>query len=182
MAKCALVIGHKRGSPGAVNKTSGMTEFNLNEDLATDIIKSIENIDNIEVVKVYRDTYRELPEKVNALDPDFIISMHCNAFNKQASGSEVLYYYTSLNSHAIAEVLQEKFIQHLGVKDRGTKPKSVEDRGGYLLYHTQAPCVIAEPFFIDNDEEFDLVVNQKRDNLVGAYTEAITEIAVLIDE
>jgi len=179
MAKCALVIGHKQSSPGAVNESSGTTEFVLNDGLATDIVASV---NSVEVEKVYRDTYRALPGKINALNPDFVISMHCNAFNKQAHGSEVLYYHTSLNGHAIAEALQEKFVNGLGVKDRGTKSKSVEDRGGYLLYHTNAPCVIAEPFFIDNDEEFDLVVNQKRDALVQAYAMAIFEIGALFED
>ena len=179
MAKCALVIGHKPGSPGAVNKTSGTTEFELNDGLATEIIAAI---DGVEVEKVYRDTYSGLPDKINALNPDFTISMHCNAFNKKAGGSEVLYYHTSLNSHAIAAVLQEKFVNNLGVKDRGAKPKTVEDRGGYLLYNTKSPCVIAEPFFIDNDEEFEQVVKQQRGELVQAYVSAITEVAALFDE
>ncbi len=179
MAKCALVIGHKPGSPGAVNKTSGTTEYELNDSLANDIIAAL---DGVEVEKVYRDTYSGLPAKINALEPDFTISMHCNAFNKKAEGSEVLYYHTSLNSHAIAAVLQEKFVNNLGLKDRGTKAKTVEDRGGYLLYNTKSPCVIAEPFFIDNDKEFNQVAVEQREDLVNAYVSAISEVAALFDE
>ena len=179
MAKCALVIGHKPSSPGAVNLASGTTEFDFNNGLSTDIINLVENV---EVERVYRDTYRGLPDKINALNPDFTISMHCNAFNKKASGSEALYYYSSLNGNAIAEVLQEKFVSMVGVKDRGTRPKSVEDRGGYLLYHTKSPCVIAEPFFIDNDEEFNNVAIQKRGLLAEAYASAIMEVAAMVDQ
>ena len=36
------------------------------------------------------------------------------------------------------------------LKNRGFKSKTVEDRSGYLLKYTKAPCIILEPFFIDN--------------------------------
>ncbi|MFQ5788088.1 MAG: hypothetical protein ACE5H1_08930 [Thermodesulfobacteriota bacterium] len=38
MKKCALVIGHKKNSPGAVNETTGTTEFNFNDQLSYGII------------------------------------------------------------------------------------------------------------------------------------------------
>ena len=176
MTKCALVIGHMPNSPGAVNQTAGLTEFAFNDQLATDIISQV---NGVEVERVYRDTYRGLPAKINALNADFIISMHCNAFNKQASGSEVLYYHSSTRSKAVADILQKKFVTALGIKDRGIKSKTSEDRGGYLLRYTNAPCVITEPFFIDNDDELN-IVNQNRDALVQAYASSIIDIAAML--
>lgn len=64
----------------------------------------------------------------------------------------------------------------LGINDRGIKPKTAEDRGGFLLRYTSMPCLIAEPFFIDNDEDL-AKANSNRDELVQAYADAITEIA-----
>ncbi|MBW2636490.1 MAG: N-acetylmuramoyl-L-alanine amidase, partial [Deltaproteobacteria bacterium] len=55
---CALVIGHKKSSPGAVNERAGITEFDFNEDLAIRIEKKIRNA---EVQRIYRRTYKELP-------------------------------------------------------------------------------------------------------------------------
>ncbi len=173
MKKCALVIGHKKKSPGAQNKASGITEFAFNEQLAIEIEGAVEGV---ELQRIYRRTYSTLPNDINEYEPDFIISLHCNAFNKRASGTEVLYYHRSSNGKLMAEVLNAKLVDALGLKNRGEKPKSVEDRGGYLLKSTAAPCVIAEPFFIDNNSDLK-AAEDNQENLVQAYAEAIAEIA-----
>lgn len=55
---CALVIGHKKSSHGAVNERSGLTEFDFNEDLAIRIEKKVKKT---EVQRIYRRTYKKLP-------------------------------------------------------------------------------------------------------------------------
>lgn len=173
MKTCALVIGHKKNSPGAVNAVEGVSEFVFNEALAKRIESRVSGVD---VQRVYRRTYSTLPNDINEFRPDFIISLHCNAFNRSATGTEVLYYHRSKTGKAIAEILQSKLISALGLADRGIKAKSTEDRGGFLLKQTDAPCLIAEPFFIDNNE--DLSCAQRNiDSLVDAYVTAIEEIA-----
>ncbi len=173
---CALVIGHKKRSPGAVNENFGISEFDFNEDLALRIEKKVNTVD---VQRVYRRTYQELPDDINALNPDFIISLHCNAFNTRASGTEVLYYHRSEKGKMMAEILLKHLVEHLKLSNRGPKPKTAEDRGGYLLRYTKAPCVIAEPFFIDNDEDLSRALEDK-DGLAEAYAQAIEEIASVI--
>jgi len=173
MKLCALVIGHKKTSPGASNKQSGVSEFKFNDALAQDIEPEVSGV---LVQRVYRRTYNALPGDINELNPDFILSLHCNAFNTQTSGTEVLYYHRSVKGTRFAEILNEHLVQALGLPNRGVKPKASEDRGGYLLRNTVAACVIAEPFFIDNDSDFE-VANEKRDALVKAYAAAITAIA-----
>jgi len=173
MKKCALVIGHKKASPGASNKNAGLTEFDFNEGLAFEIEKAVRDVD---VQRVYRRTYSTLPTDINDLKPDFIISLHCNAFNESASGTETLYYHRSKKSKRIAEILNDNFVKALGLKDRGIKSKSSEDRGGSLLKNTNAPCVIVEPFFIDNDSDLK-TVQDNRAALVKAYADSISEIA-----
>ncbi len=100
--------------------------------------------------------------------PDFIISLHCNAYNKQVSGTEVLYYHRSTKGKQAASILQAKLIEALSLPARGIKARTTEDRGGYLLKYTAAPCIISEPFFIDNDDDLK-VATEKRDRLVSAY-------------
>lgn len=172
MKKCALVIGHKKSSPGAVNQASEQTEFAFNDSLAIDIEKAVTGVC---VQRIYRRTYASLPDDINAWKPDFIISLHCNAFNEQVSGTEVLYYHKSNSGREIAQVLIGHLVKALEIKNRGIKPKSSEDRGGYLLKNTNAPCVIAEPFFIDNDNDLKTAL-QKRGQLVAAYAKAIEEV------
>jgi N-acetylmuramoyl-L-alanine amidase len=173
---CALVIGHKKSSPGAVNENSGLHEFDFNEDLAFRIEKKTEKTG---IQRVYRRTYKELPSDINTFEPDFVISLHCNAFNTKTSGTEVLYYYKSQNGKKMAEVLQEPLLKHLGLSDRGIRPRTSEDRGGYLLRYTKAPCIIAEPFFIDNDDDL-AKAQEDIEGLAAAYAKDIDEISTLI--
>lgn len=169
--KVALVVGHRKGSPGAVNKSTGISEFSFNKDLA-EFIKAAVQFADVEVV--YRDSYQGLPGKVNELKPDFIISFHCNAFNTRASGTETLYHHNSVEGKRLAELLQGRIVACLGLPDREIKPRGVEDRGGYLLKNTNAPCVIVEPFFIDNNADFERV-NRSMDELALAFIESIRD-------
>ena len=178
MAKlCALVIGHKKKSPGAANVDAKLAEFNFNEELA----RRIETMTvNAEIQRVYRRTYKSLPDDINELGPDFIVSLHCNAFNRKASGTEVLYHHKSRKGERLAGILLRHLVDHLKLPNRGIKPRTAEDRGGYLLRYTKAPCVIGEPFFIDNDD--DLAKAQgDLDGLAAAYANAIDEFSAEVD-
>ena len=170
---CALVIGHKKSSPGAVNERAGLSEFDFNEDLAIRIEKKIRNA---EVQRIYRRTYKELPDDINALEPDFVISLHCNAFNTQVAGTEVLYYHKSEKGRKMGEILVNHLVEHLKLPNRGAKPKAAEDRGGHLLRYTKAPCLIAEPFFIDNNSDL-ARAQEDLDGLAAAYAAAIDEVS-----
>jgi len=67
----------------------------------------------------------------------------------------------------------------LGLPNRGIKPKGTEDRGGYVLRYTNAPCIISEPFFIDNDLDL-LLVRNRYDNFVAALIKSFKEIESII--
>jgi len=173
---CALVIGHKKASPGAVNEEMGLSEFDFNDELSIRIDK---NVRKTRIQRVYRRTYDELPGDINSLKPDFILSLHCNAYNGQVSGTEVLYYHRSKIGKRIAEILQKHLVAFFGLRDRGIKEKTAEDRGGYLLRYTNVPCVIAEPFFIDNDQDL-AKANENLEGLAVTYAGAIDELAQVI--
>lgn len=172
--KCCLVIGHTPEAPGAVNVRAQLTEFEFNDRIAKIIEQKVRGVD---VELVYRgrpNQYNQLPAKINSHSPEFIISLHANAFNGSASGTEVLYWHTSAGGKRLARVLQNHLLVALGLPDRGIKPRQAGDRGGHLLRFTAAPCVIAEPFFIDNDH--DLGRAQGRlDELARAYATTIEE-------
>jgi N-acetylmuramoyl-L-alanine amidase len=149
--KIALVIGHKKNSPGACND-SGICEHDYNSELVR-LISNLLDENHINNVIVHRDTYLELPFEINKLKPDLVLSFHCNAFDGRASGSETLYYHRSKKGKELAIGLLKTISSALGLRYRGAKPKRAEERGGYLLKYTHAPCVILEPFFIDNDSD-----------------------------
>jgi len=173
---CALVIGHKKGSPGAENLATRLSEFDFNDDLARRIEQKVSKM---AVQRVYRRTYDTLPGDINALAPDVVVSLHCNAFNRQASGSETLYHQNSTKGKEVAAILQEQLVGHLGLPNRGIKAKGAEDRGGYLLRYTAAPCVIVEPFFIDNDDDL-ARAQADLEGLALAYARAIDALPAIV--
>ena len=169
--RVALVIGHSQKRQGAYNQLYKMSEFKFN-DMVAHNIEEFGGIDGITLV--YRDSYKDLPDQINRLGPEIIFSLHCNAFNTQASGTEVLYYHTSKMGKLIAGITQNHIVSALELPDRGIKAKKEEDRGGYLLRYTDAPCVIVEPFFIDNNDDY-RKVRGRLDKLIFAYIESIKD-------
>ncbi len=154
--KVAVIIGHSETSKGARNSSYDVSEFDFNQKLAHDIEHNFWKLNpEDEIIVVYRENgYKNLPQEINELNPDLIVSLHCNAFDTEASGCEMLYYYKSEKSKEVARLFQNHLVQRLDNRDRGIKSRTVEDRGGYLLRYTKAPCIICEPFFIDNDDDF----------------------------
>jgi N-acetylmuramoyl-L-alanine amidase len=149
---CALVISHKKASPGTTNPTQDLSELDFNDALAQRIERHVRHT---RVQRVYRRTYATLPGDINELKPDFVIRLHCNTFNRKATGTEVLYYHKSFTGKKTATILQGELVGALSLNDRGIKAKRAEERGGSLLKNTNAPCLIAEPFFIDNDTDLE---------------------------
>lgn len=161
------MIGHSLDKQGASNPTTGMTEYLYNERLAKRIADRLAAVGD-EPVIVYRDVpYSRLPEKVNSVGADVVVSLHCNAFDTQASGSEALHYATSQTGKTLARSILDEVVSTLGLADRGVKACHEKDRGGMLLRYTWRPCVILEPFFIDNDSDLRVGVD-KYDELADA--------------
>lgn len=167
-----MVVGHKSTSPGAVNPPRGLSEFEFNARLALDVWRRLRVSSSLEPVLVFRRTYESLPQDINAVNPLLVVFMHCNAFDRKASGTEVLYYHRSRTGKKLAEVFQRHFLSKLGLADRGARPVNREDRGGWALAETEAPAVLCEPFFLDNEADLDLVV---KSDLATVYAEAINE-------
>ena len=173
MKKIALVVGHTEKSPGAFNTQCGITEFDFNRKLVTSIAAIID--DRCEVKIVYRERYSDLPEKINAWNPNFVICFHANSYYFRGTGTETLFYHKSKKGKEMAMIFQDNIVKALGLKDRGVKEKSSEQRGGFVLRGTVAPCILLEPFFIDNDDDYKTAVN-KYPELVGACVDSIYEI------
>lgn len=171
----ALVIGHKEHQPGACNKTHDLCEFCFNEELAKNISKEL-SFDHKIVLREDGGSYSKLPFYINTnINPKFVVSLHCNAFNTKASGTEVLYYHRSVKGKAMAEVFQKNLLDALELPDRGVKGRGTEDRGGFILRYTNAPCIISEPFFIDNNGDLERV-KDRYDEFVAAYVESINDV------
>ena len=174
--KCALVIDHKKDSPGGLNEKNNINEFEFNEKLVPLIEEKVKNTN---VQRVYRRTYAGLPGDINSLGADFVVGLHCNTGDGTVSGSEVSYHHKSLKGRILAEILLKHLTACLELPDRGAKTRSAEDKGGYLLCYTEAPCVIAEPFFIDNDEDLTRAMKDL-DGLAEAFAKALDEFSAAL--
>ena len=151
--KAAIIVGHSVTKQGAVNSTHGVSEFEYNKQVAQRVC-----FDNPNAIIVYRrNGYKQLPSDVNDLNVDLVISLHCNAFNKKASGFEILSSGSS-NSIKAAKLFELNIYYDLfeEIPLRGIKIKKLTDRGGLILHKTKAPCILLEPFFIDNDFDFEI--------------------------
>ena len=85
---------------------------------------------------------------------DIFISIHCNAHaSTEANGTEVFYFPTSENGHALARCIQEEVVKSCRTADRGVK---TNDEWTVLL-ETACPAVLVELAFLTNDSERELL-------------------------
>lgn len=181
--KVALVIGHRFDSPGACNEKYDICEYQFNKNLTCLVENDLEEKTSmITADRTFRKTtYANLPHEINKMEADLVVSFHCNAYNSEVSGTETLYYHTSTKGKQCAEEFQRNIVKALGLSDRGLKGITVEDAGGYLLGYTQAACIILEPFFIDNNEDYETAKRNKK-GLVEAITNSIKNCKNIIKE
>ncbi len=180
MKKIAIVVGHWPTSidGGAFNANMNMSEFDFNNSLAPKLAVRVREAGYIPII-VYRETYDLLPSQVNDTGADLCLSLHCNAFDENPHGSEVLYHHSSSKGKQLAQCIQNRVVECLGLPDRGIKPIDYDyvggagDKGGWLVEKTAMPCVIIEPFFIDSDESLKLAL-RKLDDLAKAIANAVT--------
>jgi N-acetylmuramoyl-L-alanine amidase len=183
--KCVLVIGHKASAPGGYCGGIGgkVSEFGFNDKLASLIQKHSDVKAEINIVRIDNipgGRFKALPDEVNRLNPDFVISLHCGNYNGTVSGSETFYHRLSKPGEHIADILQSNFVAVLGLLDRGVKPVELRERHAFLLTKVEAPCVVAVPFFIDNKSDCDVVGMGDDTKLLSCYVKAINEIVIYL--
>lgn len=178
--KVALAIGHGSNDPGAVNDdpSNGLKtrEYDYNLYIVPRIVEILKKSELVEPILVKRDVpYSQLPAKINALNPKLIIEFHCNAVDNKTAGGTSTLYSGSVKSKPIAAILQTAMLNTFGLRDRGLEALSKTDRGANLIFNTNAPCFIVEPFFISNEAEETKGI-AKRDDYIKNMVIAIEQI------
>ena len=77
----------------------------------------------------------------------FMLSLHCNAANGRARGSEC--FYRGSENKATAARFSAAIARHLATPDRGAKTESSSQHGRLAVMSFQ-PCFLLELAFIDN--------------------------------
>ena len=148
--------GHKIGEdPGACG-------FGLQEaQVAFNISKRVEfflNDINYTVKLFAFDGLDEIVDVANYWNPDLFISIHCNAFDSFARGTET-YYGNSIDSYNAASAIHNQILNRLPTIDRGVKSGSHL----FVLKHTNCPSVLVETAFIDNPADSKLLIERQED-------------------
>ncbi len=171
MKTVAIVIGHGPRDPGAVSVDGKETELKWNTDLARRMVAAIG--DQAKAIIVHRVREKVAPvAQTNATGADLAIELHLNAFNRLASGTEMLYWHKSVKSRALAQVLQNAAVSVLGLQNRGLKARAPGGLGAPFLRDTRMPAVIVESFFIDVKEDL-ARGNERKTVLAAAYADAL---------
>lgn len=144
--KVYLNAGHDRQlDPGAINPHLALRECDLAYELAMQVKTYLER-NGIAVVFGQNDDLYVICDEANGADADIFVSIHFNAFNKKASGTETLVSGTPA-SILLGHAIQSNVKAALCLPDRGLK----ERPGLFVLRNTIMPAVLVEVCFIDND-------------------------------
>ena len=151
----ALDVGHGWNTTALFDvgaEGNGNTEQELNKATALKAAELLKTLGATVHVFEYSDpnlrlSLREKGKRAGTVMADVFVSIHHNAFNGQAQGTE-----TCIDSEATAEdsvlakAIQARLIEHLGFLDRGIKQQPL----GVLKGCPPAiPACLTEGFFID---------------------------------
>ena len=111
----------------------------------------------------------------NEWTADVFVSIHCNAANGRARGTETLICGAGGHAEQLAECIQRQIVESLDTTDRGLK----ERPGLIVLRATDMPAVLVELAFIDNDEDAELLMT-RQDDFARAIARGVTDYELLL--
>ena len=169
--------GHApNGEPdaGACNRITGLRECDVAKSIA-DLVEKYLVAAGVEVVgNLQSDSLSAVVNASDSSGADVFISIHCNAFNEMANGTEVWYYHTSKAGKRLAECIQRQIVDSLGTTNRGAKPAVPGENGLYVLTNTDAVAVLVETAFIDNPTDEELL-RTRQDDFARAIARGVTD-------
>lgn len=163
--------GHGGKDSGALNKVNPSIkekDYTLDTSLAaTEYLRK----NNINVV-LTRETDLQSNQQLslsersslsNSINPELLVSVHFNSYNTTARGIEAYYKYKDRNggtSKTLASNVLNSILEEFNLPNRGIKTRVSRD-GVTDYYHmireVNAPSIIIESSFIDNEEDQKLV-------------------------
>ena len=161
------------------NPDPGACGYGLREcDVAKSVAELVEQYltaAGVEVVgNLQSDSLEEVVDVSNESEADLFISIHCNACNGNARGTEVWYCHRSVNGELLADCIRNQIVDALGTADRGSKGAQPGVNGLYVLNNTGATAVLVELAFIDNEQDAQLL-REKQDDFARAIARGVTD-------
>lgn len=175
--------GHDKDyDSGAVNPNTGVRECDVAAEVGALVCDYLEaagcecrilQSDNLAGDSTYPDRQGEsVCGDANDWEADVFVSIHCNAANTQARGTEVECYNADSDNNGakLAQCIQSQIVDALGTVDRGIKSRP----GLLVLRMTDMPAVLVEMAFIDNDEDA-LLLTRRADDFARAIARGVTD-------
>ena len=158
--------------PGACGY--GLRECDVAKNVA-DLAAGYLTAAGVEVVgSLQSDSLHEVVTASNHSDADVFLSIHCNACNGSANGTEVWHFYGSGAGETLANCIQNQIVTSLGTTDRGTKGAKLGVNGLYVLSNTDAVAVLVELAFIDHAGDAQLL-GMQQDEFARAIARGVTD-------
>ena len=173
--KVFLNAGHApSGNPDPGACGFGLRECDVAKNV-TDLVAGYLAAAGVEVVgNLQSDSLHEVVSASNCSGADVFISIHCNACNGVAQGTETWHFYGSGAGKTLASCIQNQIVTSLGTTDRGTKGAKPGVNGLYVLSNTDAVAVLVELAFIDHARDAQLLGTQQ-DEFARAIARGVTD-------
>lgn len=158
--------GHNFKVPGASGIFSETVEDRKVKDLVINKLKALGHTVydcTDETATTVRGNLEAIVAKCNAHSVDLDVSIHFNAFNSSANGTEVCIYSENSASKSTAQKIANE-IEKLGYTKRNG---GISIRNGlYVLRHTNAPALLVECCFCDSKKDATLYSAEKMANAI----------------
>ncbi len=128
----------------------------------------------VETYLLQSDDLYSVPDVANGWEADLFVSIHSNAFNGVAKGTETCVYRLGTQGSALGEAVQGRLIAELGTVDRGIK----ERPGLCVLRRTDMPAILVETAFIDEITD-NAALRDRQEAFAKAIADGILQYAGL---
>ena len=128
------------------------------------------NAVGIETESIQSDSLGEITAAANKSGAGLFISIHCNAFNGAAHGTETCVYSENGEGARLGGYVQAQIVHALGTADRGLKERT----NLYVLKHTSMPAILVETAFIDEETD-NALLRDRQDDFARAIARGVTD-------
>lgn len=154
---------------GADNEALGLYENTIAAAVGK-LVEGYLTAAGCEVKSLQDESLKRICNVANMWGADIFVSIHCNAYNTIAQGTETLTYPSDQEGKKLAGCIQRQIVDTFGTVDRGVKLRT--DLG--VLNGTDMPAVLVELAFIDNAEDA-LLLRDRQDDFARAVARGITD-------
>ena len=118
--------------------------------------------------------FKNVCATANDWSADAFVSIHCNAFNTEARGTETLCYSVDGEGGRLAKTIHNQLMSTLKTLDSAIPDRGIKERKELtVLRRTDMPAVLVEVAFIDNEADAKLLIN-KKDDIARAIARSVS--------